>query len=343
MKRRLKRCCANVAAKFNTLSTTHILTHRHSVIMLNTLPLARYRFCFAVQTPLRLPEYAGSMLRGAFGNALRRTACMTREKDCKACPLYRSCPYPTIFETPPPETHTLQKFSQVPNAYVIEPPAWGERVYEIGEVLEFHMVLMGKALEQLPLIVFAWQRAFRHEVGHGTAELIDIHYCSQTGEQRIMHASEGTLQKHSPQWEVGNVGNVVRLNFETPLRLQDNGRAIPPAQLTARDLLMTLTRRISLLLELQMGLQSNFNFNHLLELASKTQFRHHLSWRDWTRFSSRQQQSMQLGGAIGYWEFESLAPEFGALLELGQWLHVGKNASFGLGKYTLQNEGIHTL
>ncbi len=307
--------------------------------MLTTLPIARYRFLFTVQTPIRLPEYAGSMLRGAFGAALRRTACMTREKDCKTCPLYRSCPYPAIFETPPPEQHSLQKFSQVPNPYVIEPPAWGERVYARGATLEFHMVLIGRALEQLPLIVFAWQRAFRHEVGHGTAELAGINYCAQDGEQQIMDIAQGKLLPHTPLWhaQTGSGSGTARLQFDTPLRLQHDGRALPPNQLTARDLLMTLTRRISLLLELQLGHDSRFPFAKLVELANQVQYRHHLSWRDWTRYSSRQQQKMQLGGAIGHWELDKLAAEFGPLLYLGQWLHIGKNASFGLGKYTLQN------
>ncbi|HRM21993.1 MAG TPA: hypothetical protein PL031_05560 [Neisseria sp.] len=42
------------------------------------LPIARYRFGFALESEMRLPEYAGSTLRGVFGHALRRLACMTR-------------------------------------------------------------------------------------------------------------------------------------------------------------------------------------------------------------------------------------------------------------------------
>ena len=72
------------------------------------LPLARYRFHWRVSAPIHLPAYAGSMLRGAFGHALRRLACMTRQADCGACPLLRTCPYPGIF-APPPVEHSLQQ------------------------------------------------------------------------------------------------------------------------------------------------------------------------------------------------------------------------------------------
>ena len=89
---------------------------------LSTFPLARYRFDWRVTRPVRMPEYAGSMLRGAFGHALRQLACMTKQKECDGCPLIANCPYIGIFAPVPPAAHTLQKFSQIPVPYVIEPP-----------------------------------------------------------------------------------------------------------------------------------------------------------------------------------------------------------------------------
>ena len=58
-----------------------------------SLSLGRYRLDWRVTRSIRLPDYAGSMLRGAFGHALRSIGCITREKDCAACPLRRDCPY----------------------------------------------------------------------------------------------------------------------------------------------------------------------------------------------------------------------------------------------------------
>lgn len=299
-------------------------------------PIARYRFEFEVQSPIRLPEYAGSMLRGAFGNALRRTACMTREPDCKTCPLYRSCPYPAIFETPAPEVHALQKFSQIPNPYIIEPPEWGERLYQKGDTLAFNMVLVGRALQQLPLISFAWQRAFTHEVGHGTAVLRDIQLLDPDNPASIYDAPINRMQPHKAQLQLPALdGDGFILNFHTPLRLQKNGRALQPSELTARDLLMALARRVSLLMEFHADHSIELDFSTLASLAPAIPFTHQLRWRDWTRFSSRQQQSMQLGGATGQWQLDQVPTLFHTLLQLGQWLHVGKNATFGLGGYTI--------
>ena len=114
----------------------------------NTFPLARYRLEWQASTPIHLPDFAGSMLRGAFGHALRQLACMTKQKDCAGCPLLTSCPYPAIFAPPPPASHVLQKFSQIPVPYVIEPPDWGARRIDVGETFAFHMVFIGRALRE---------------------------------------------------------------------------------------------------------------------------------------------------------------------------------------------------
>ena len=109
-----------------------------------TWPLARYKFVFKVERPIELPDYAGSAFRGAFGRALRKTACMTRMTDCSACPLRSTCAYTSVFETPAPAEHTLQSFSKVPNPYVIEAPLGGRKHLDVGDRLEFSVVLFGE-------------------------------------------------------------------------------------------------------------------------------------------------------------------------------------------------------
>lgn len=306
--------------------------------MITTFPLARYRFDFIVETPLHLPDYAGSALRGAFGNALRRVTCMTRERECKPCPLYRSCPYPQIFETPPPENHCLQKFSQIPNPYVIEPPAWGERTYQPGEILSFHFVLAGRALAQMPFIVLAWQRAFLHGVGKGdgTARLDAIEQVGTDGATQVFAAEEGVLQPHRAEIALSPAaGESITLRVATPLRLQDNGKPIGPDKLTARDLLMALVRRTALMAEFHTGQALDIEFAQLAQRAEAIEGDKHLHWRDWTRWSNRQQQKMALGGVVGEWTLRGDLAPFLPYFHLGQWLHVGKNATFGLGQYQI--------
>ena len=44
---------------------------------------------------------------------------------------------------------------------------------------------------------------------------------------------------------------------------------------------------------------------------------------------------MTLGGLVGEWRLRGDLTPFMPWLWLGQWLHVGKNATMGLGKFAL--------
>lgn len=331
------------------------------------LPIARYAFTARVQQPLHLPDYAGSLLRGQFGAALRGVACMTRQPTCAGCPLTQTCPYTRIFEAPPPPkgSHTLQDFSSIPNPYVIEPPTPGARQLAAGDALVFHLVLVGHAIEQLPLIIFALQRALQQGLTKARvpADLLQVHWLDATGlEHLIWQVDKPVLQAHAanlclastpaPQntthfvatcaYSISATGlnNInLSLHINTPLRLQSQGKPLGMGQLTPRALVVAVARRTALLMEFHAG-QSGWGeaakrITHLSETLTDTQDLH---WFDWTRYSSRQQQEMTLGGVLGTWTLHGDATTLAEIypwLWLGQWLHAGKNASMGLGGYTL--------
>ena len=311
------------------------------------LPLARYRFTAIVQQPLALPEYAGSLLRGQFGAALRNVACMTRQPTCPGCPLLQTCPYTRIFEAQPPPKgqHALQDFSQIPNPYVMEPPTPGARMLAAGDRLEFSMVLIGHALGQLALIVFALQRALSQGLTRQRvpAELQRVDWLDEAGiAHQIWAHTQPTLAAHPGTLEVPAAPNGIdniTLHIRTPLRLQNQGHPLGVAQLSPRALVAALTRRTALLMELHAG-QSGWGeaarqITHTSESLTDTR---DLRWFDWTRYSSRQQQEMTLGGVLGRWTLHGGADALAEIwpwLWLGQWLHVGKNATMGMGGYSL--------
>lgn len=308
------------------------------------LPVARYRFDFRMHDELRLPDFAGSLLRGQFGAALRRTACMTRARTCDGCPLLATCPYPAIFDAPAPPTHSLQKFSSVPNPYVIEPPPLGTRLIAAGDTLSFVMVLVGRAREQLPLIVFSLQRAVRHGLGRRRArgELAEIFHQSLDGGQSVWDAHSGHVLAHEASVPLPSFApcREALLEIVTPLRLQDNGRPAAGDALSPRRLLTALMRRASLLFEFHAGLPGPGEAaREGARLAESLESLRHLTWHDWTRYSSRQKREMTLGGVMGSWTLRGDLTPLLPWLWLGQWLHVGKNATMGMGRYTLHQVG----
>ena len=203
---------------------------------------------------------------------------------------------------------------------------------------------MGRARAHLPLVTFALQRALRRGLGpsdkRGHAELEELAWIGPgvtepltlwtPGDEAIApHATSLVLPDALPAREVS-------LEFVTPLRLQQQGRPLRAQELSPRKLVADLLRRVSLTAEFHAGVPSAVpNAVALVQHAEALWDERDLRWQDWSRYSSRQKQEMTLGGLVGRW---TLRGELGPLLPwlwLGQWLHVGKNATMGLGRYTL--------
>lgn len=307
------------------------------------LPLARYRFRFSMHAALRLPEYAGSLLRGQFGAHLRALSCTTGAPRCDACPQRSACAYAQVFETPAPTQHSLQNFSHIPNPYVIEPPPLGARQIAIGEVLEFNIVLFGDALQQLPLIAAALRQALQGGLSktraRGQLQAIAALDPQRDHWQTIWQSGNHALADHPTRYPLPRstpATERITLQFYTPLRLQQQGQPVPITALTPRKLIADLLRRISLLAEFHAGQPALIpDVSALVRHAESLQHHHQLHWLDETRFSSRQQRNMPIGGASGRWVLEGELAPLLPWLELGQWLHVGKLASQGLGGYRL--------
>src|SRR5690349_17604675 len=93
------------------------------VEQLETLPVNRYEFHLRSTSEVFLPLFLGSALRGAFGHALKATACIMSHGDCTQCFLSERCVYPRIFETRVErETGLLSKNNDAPRPFIFVPP-----------------------------------------------------------------------------------------------------------------------------------------------------------------------------------------------------------------------------
>ena len=306
---------------------------------MSSLPVHRYQFNCRVTSPLNLNFYSGSMLRGAFGKALRKLACVTHMQDCKSCLLYRQCAYPKIFETPVPLHAQYQNLSQIPSPFVIEPPALGSKIINKGEVFDFNMVLIGQALDYLPLIILAWQKAFTTGLGatHTQVELVNVVFEPEQAVAQIIYLNDAKLQLiPTPAFvpPVMKATDQLKLQFLTPLRIQQKGQILSDA-MRGKDFLMALVRRYYLLQEFH---TTDYQLPDFKELASQAQHitaRPHFKWCEWQRYSNRQQQKMIFGGVLGEIELFGDLTLFLPLLVSGQWLHAGNKTTFGMGRYLL--------
>lgn len=319
---------------------------------LPALPVVRLRFTAVFGEDLDWPAHGGALLRGVFGAALRQGVCSTGLPRCTECPLRASCAYPAVFETPPAPTQFAQRFEQVPNPYVIEPPA-GPTKLRSGAPLVFHMVLLGQeTLGRLALVHGAWQRALAAGLGQrrvaGRLVAVDTiapdgriqpllddarrHITARPDELPrldlpLLQLTHGHTQHPAPQ--------ALRLELLSPVRLQRDGKPLRPAELTPRAFLSALLRRLNLVLDLHLGIRpAPFDARALLAQAERIEHdAGALRWVELGRYSARQDRSFPQGGLLGPWLWRGELGDLLPWLLLGQWLHVGKGATAGLGAY----------
>jgi hypothetical protein len=313
-----------------------------------TLTAAKFQFTLTVRESMFLPPYKGSTFRGGFGGVFRRIACSQKQfNDCHPCLIKNSCPYRMIFEPGPVEGAELWGgFDEIPRPFVIEPPETEQTRFEVGEILDFNVVLIGKAIDYLPYFVLVFKELGELGIGKGRAKF-DLRRVAALplagADEAVVFDGERLyntirlIQEPLPEFGVGADADVLRISFQTMTRLKYNGDFVDTPEFPV--LLRALYRRCSALEYFYGGNRLEFDFRGALERAEAVRLvRNETVWADWERYSSRQDRRMRLGGLVGRAEYRGSWREFGEVLRWGEILHVGKGCTFGLGKYNISSE-----
>lgn len=306
--------------------------------LLPQLALGVFRLEFHAVGAVRFPEFAGSAWRGAFGHALKRIVCVTRERDCRQCMLYRTCAYPYVFQTPPPEgTVMMRRYESVPHPFVLRPV---ERLGENDRV-SLALTIFGDAIRHLPMVIYALKEAAGAERGiaGNRLELRRVLQEESPGSDAWIEIfREGgaiaPLPAVAPM--LPPVPNRLEVRVHTPLRLKRSGLHVCPEAFGFSDLFGNILRRVSMLTYFHGGTRLDAPFRELMDRSRSVTSESALRWKDWVRYSARQKTQMRLGGLVGVVRVshQDLAP-FWPFLWIGQWTHAGAGTTMGLGHYTL--------
>jgi hypothetical protein len=318
---------------------------------IQSLRFAKFSLLLEATENLHLPEYKGSTFRGGFGNALKKALCMTKTFDCPPCLLQQNCQYISIFEPRVNKTvaDLLRIGRDAPHPFVLEPPLSEQREFKKGERFIAGLVLIGKAIDLLPSMIYAFS-LFGERVGLGTARgkfvlrQVSDSEGSKVYEDRSQQVKDFfrifTFQQFS---DIPHMSPTFALNFVTPTRIMTSYATRSRHLVRVREtndfwtLIETLYHRLVTLSSLYCGSGILDYSQHRLPLKPTTVslVDSTIRWQDWERISSRQNTLMKLGGFVGKATFAGKLDEFLPLLRLGEHLHVGKNTSFGLGQYEL--------
>ncbi|NMG82784.1 MAG: CRISPR system precrRNA processing endoribonuclease RAMP protein Cas6 [Methanosarcinales archaeon] len=314
------------------------------------MKLSKCRFIIRPQGELILPPYKGSTFRGGFGHVLKRAVCVDKEGECAKCVLRHECIYSYVFETSVSQEAGeggRLKGDYVPHPFVIEPPLDERQRYGIDDKLDFHLILVGRAVDYIPYFIFVFEELGRVGIGKGKGKyslekVISLNKDGKTliydgdshhrDNPRVIDSAELTREAAQSNY------HQVTLRFLTPTRIKYAGKLT--RDINFEILVRNLLRRLSWLAEVHCGEKWELDWEKLIKRAKENVKTVHsdLKWHDWERYSQRQETRMKMGGFIGEITFEGDLAEFVPYLILGEYLHVGKGTVYGLGKYELKGE-----
>lgn len=317
--------------------------------MITNFRLAKYHFVLEAIDPLYLPPPKGTVLRDGVGYMFKRLACSESYPCDGDCVQGNSCPYSYVFETRLPEvSQVLHNFTEVPRPFIIEVSNDSHNHILPGEQLVFGLILVGHGIQYLPYFVAVFRELGWVGLGHtrGKYSLISVDAISpydqkservyQIDEHLALQLSDFIITKNLVVAYASNLPtDRLTMEFVTPARLKHQGRWVgegPPFEVLIKSLL----GRISSLSYFHCQERLEVDFRELIDRAAHIKITEKKTdWQDWSRFSGRQKQRIEMGGLVGTITYAGDLKDFLLFLALGELVHVGKGAVFGNGKFSI--------
>ena len=289
---------------------------------------------FEATETVTLPANRGSAFRGAFGRAFRRIECRAPNSDCGDCLLDRHCIFNRYFARRNPG-------DRVPvRPYIFEHNN-GIRQYNKGDKISFIFTLVGESIDFLPLFLVVFEEMAWGGLGRGRGRCVlkEIVSLGDDYPKTLYKQNKGMKILGEPirrTWSEFFQGNPPRaervyIRFITPTRIIKEGRLVD--ELPFDLLISRLILRISDLDREYCGGGLEIPFQELLGRARESVEieSQNVNWSDWERYSGRQETRMKLGGLVGEVTYKGEVDLFLPYLHLGEYVHVGKQSTFGNG------------
>ena len=293
----------------------------------------KLNFVLQVKNDCKMPYFKNSALRGGMGKMLMEFSCLS-DGNCDNCKYFHSCMVDKVM-------YSKLKYkpdfiaNETSVGYILE--CFDKKTnYKKGELLKFNLILFGDTIRYISYFIYAFDVLGKKGIGkyHSKYKLEKV--LSENGREIFINGEiikNNILVKKVSDYIVErkkqllNVPSVI-MNFISPFRYKYQGHY--KSKIDINDLDIALNRRINILNAYE-GIRDEIN----IKCNNCSFTSENLNWSENQRYSSRQDAKMKLGGVEGSISLNINNEDFLELLIAGELVHMGKNSSFGLGKYIL--------
>jgi len=306
-------------------------------------------FVFKLQPAEKLTpgRFYTSTIRGGFGYSFRKVCCLYKNiNSCSECLLKNHCAYSLLFESKIQNTEARIKTEDIPRPYVIDIQIPAGKILPGENLFSVNIILIGKAIKYLPYFFLSFQQLGEQGLGQQRKHFIVQEVTQYYPVQKLVYSlSQNTLQQPDSGFlnltAGDNFSNQITVRFLTPTRIKYNGKLLSLVEF--HHLVRSLIHRITLLAEHWCDTRIEYNWKDLIKESECVKIKNcKIKWVELARYSSRQKTKMKMGGIVGEITYKGAITNFYPLLQLGSYLHTGKNTTFGLGKYEIALTGEQT-
>ena len=298
------------------------------------IPYIKLQFITEMMENTVLPPIKVSALRGGLGEMLLRQHCI-RDRNCEDCIFQEPCLFRHTFYTDMEKKPAYVKGKESVG-YLIECDDFRE-LFKKGNKLKFNLLLFGKSIVYFNLYFQAFYQLGMYGIGKNKSLFKIIEVRNAEG-NRIIYRDKADMREYKVFFvkdyiadrkrELGDSQKTYRMTFIEPFSMKYQREYMK--KFYGEALVKGAARRVQML-NYYIGQETNlpefFQYPRIIDQKTKLE--------SIKRYSSTHDSAMILRGISGYAVLQDVTEECLNYLIAGELLHIGRNTSFGFGKYHL--------
>lgn len=298
------------------------------------IPYIKLKFHIVFPEDSVLPREKVSALRGGMGEMLLRQNCI-RDRDCGRCPFKEACiVHRTVYTRMERKPAFMQGDDSV--GYLLECEDH-QTAFRCGQGFFFYLILFGSNVVYFGQYLQAFYQLGMNGLGRDHARFRITEVRNGRG-QKIVDGYTVDMKRYSLEnledyvtermYSLQKQGHRNKVVFHTPLCLKFQGEYLEG--FCAEAIFKAVSRRVMMLDYFVGNYMDQPGFPSYPDVI-----RQKALYRVVPRYSSTHGSKILLKGITGTVCFDEIPEEMFPYLVAGELLHIGKNISFGFGRYSI--------